>query len=91
MLPHSVLTTLWSSDPKKIDPLKHKQIIIANVLNFGDQEATKWIFQYYGQKEIKEIAAKIPAGQWNEKSLNFWSTLLDIKPQTKAAMMRKLK
>ncbi len=91
MLPPNIFRTLWSYNSEKIDPLKHKQIIVANVLNFGDKEATQWLFRYYGQKEIKKIAAKIPAGQWNKKSLNFWSILLDIKPRAKAAMIQKLK
>lgn len=82
-LPKSVENVLWSYDLSKIDLNEHKKLIIAQVLNYGTQEATNWLFETYGLEEIREIAQQIPSGQWDRKSLSLWSLCLDIKPKSK--------
>lgn len=82
-LPKSVEQVLWSYDIDKIDLVAHKKLIIAQVLNFGTAEATKWLFTTYNINEIRETARQIPAGQWDKKSLVLWSLYLEIKPKSK--------
>ena len=83
MLPASVRATLWSYDTKKISLEKNKELIVRQVLNFGDKKATDWLFKKTGKNEIKKIAQKIPRGSWNKKSLNYWSIILKIHPTDK--------
>jgi hypothetical protein len=83
-LPQSVKTTLWSYNTDKIDLELHKTIIVSQVLNFGDQEATTWLFDYYGKPLVKAIAETIPLGQWDKKSLSLWSQYLGIDPQPRS-------
>ncbi len=80
-LPKDVIVSLWSYDIKKIDPKKHKKIIISQVLNWGNKRATDWLFGFYDKGEIADVANLIPIGQWDKKSLNFWSLILNIKPK----------
>jgi len=82
-LPESVKATLWSYNLDIIDAQKHKKIIIAQVLNYGDQEAIDWLFKTYGKETVGRVAMQIPVGQWDKKSLFFWSKVLNIKPKTK--------
>lgn len=78
MLPQSVKQTLWSYNTDKIDNTKDKRLIISQVLNLGSKEASDWVIKTYGKKITKDIAINMPAGQWNKKSLNYWSIILDF-------------
>lgn len=82
-LPKSVENVLWSYEMNKIDLELHKKLIIAQVLNYGTEDATDWLFQTYNLNEIRKVAEQIPAGQWDKKSLALWSLYLNIKPKTK--------
>jgi len=82
-IPPSVEAVLWSYNLDKVDFNVHKKLIISQVLNYGTKDATDWLFQAYGSNEIKNIAEEIPSGQWDRKSLAFWSLCLNIKPKSK--------
>lgn len=83
-IPQSVAAVLWSYDLNKIDLKAHQKLIIAQVLNFGSEEATDWLFKTYSKDEIIQAASSIPLGQWNEKSLALWSLSLGIRPTARA-------
>lgn len=87
MLPKSVKSVLWSYDTDKIDLQLHKKIIVSSVLNMGNYEATNWLFEHYDLGQITEIAQSLPTGQWDTKSLNYWSLLLGISPQLKSELV----
>ncbi len=76
MLPQSVKLALWSYDTDKIDVIGDRNKIISQVLNFGNKEATDWIMMKYGKSIVVKEALKITEGQWNKKSLNYWSLIL---------------
>jgi len=80
MLLQSVKQALWSYDTDKIDAIVDEKLVISRVLNFGNKEATDWALSYYGKSKVKEVAMSMSRGQWNKKSLNFWSLILDFKP-----------
>ncbi len=71
---------LWSYDISKIDLKRNKKRIITNVLNQGTKEATDVLFQVYSKDEIKEVITNPLPGEWSDKSLNYWSLLLNIDP-----------
>lgn len=81
MLPKYVKSVLWSYDTDKIDLVKHRRLIISQVLNFGTKEATDWLFRVYGMSEIRKEASKIPEKQWNKKSLALWHLALNFNFQ----------
>lgn len=87
ILPKSVAVTLWSYDVSKMDLLKDKKLIISQVLNMGNKEATDWLFHVYTVDDIRKIAESIPLGQWDKKSLALWSLCLNIYPLSKAERM----
>ena len=80
---------LWSYDVKKMDLTSDKVRIITNVLNWGTQESTKLLFKVYDLKSIKAVVARPLAGEWNKKSLNFWSLILEVKPLVSARKVTK--
>ena len=81
MLERSVKRVLWSYDLGKIDVEKDEKLIINQVLNWGDLKAINWLFKTYKKGRVAEVASKLPVGNWNIKSLNFWSLVLGIKPK----------
>ena len=82
-LPKSVKNVLWSYNVDKIDCDLHKKLIISQVLNFGTEDATDWLFRTYLFEEIRRTAEQIPIGQWDRKSLALWMLYLGIKPKLK--------
>lgn len=78
MLPVAVKQTLWSYDTDKINVDTDRKLIICQVLNFGTKEASDWVLNYYGKEVVKQVAQTLTFGQWDKKSLNYWSLVLDF-------------
>lgn len=90
MIPKYIHPFLWSYDIKKLDLEKNKNRIITNILNFGTEKATKWLFKIYNEKKIKEVISDPKPGEWDKKSLNFWSIIFNVKTK-KLSNFRKIK
>ncbi|MBD3300523.1 MAG: hypothetical protein GF347_04175 [Candidatus Moranbacteria bacterium] len=78
MLPNFIKPFLWSYDFSKIDLEKDKKVIILNILNLGSKQAINWLFDNYSRSEILEVINRSYSGEWNKKSLNYWSIVLDF-------------
>lgn len=89
MIPKFVQPFLWSYDTRKLDLNRDKKRIITNVLNLGTQKATDWLFKTYTKKDIKDCLIHPLPGEWNNKSIVFWSFLMDVEPgQTNIRILR---
>lgn len=86
-LPQVVKSVLWSYDTNRIDLEVHRKTIISQVLNLGSYDATRWLFLQYGKELVTQVAQTVPSGQWNKKSLNYWSLVLGIKPKLKSEVV----
>lgn len=88
MIPQYIRKFLWSCDWKKMDLSKNKERIILNILNIGDIKAAKWLFKTYSKPVIKKVLIDHGAhGELNDKSLNYWTFILDVD-QTKLSKSR---
>jgi len=83
LTPQSVKAVLWSYDLNALEVQKDKKIIISQVLNFGSEEAIKWLFKQYSITDVEQIANTIPLFQWNKKSLSLWKLVLPINPRSR--------
>ncbi len=79
MIPKFVQPFLWSYDIKELNLSRDKRRIITNVLNLGTKEATDWLFKTYTKEDIKDCLVHPLPGEWNNKSMVFWSFLMNIK------------
>ncbi len=79
---------LWSFDVSKMDLEANKKRIITNVLNSGTKEATDLLFAVYDQDEIKKVVENPLPGEWNDKSLNYWSIMLGINVKKKKNVLQ---
>lgn len=66
----------WDVDPKTIDPEKHARYIIERILDFGDDNEVRWMWQYYNHDLIRDVIMK-SRGIF-PKTRIFWSLLLSI-------------
>lgn len=80
MIPEFVRPFLWSYDLDKLDLERDKKRIISNVLNIGTKKATDWLFNVYTKEDITDSLLHPIPGEWNKKSLFFWSFLLGVEP-----------
>jgi hypothetical protein len=78
-LPESFKPLLWSYKFSEMDPEKHKETIITNVLNYGDLDQWRWLIKTYGRKQLKEIIESMPASQFRKPVVTLLSLLLGIK------------
>ena len=83
LTPQSVKAVLWSYDLNAIEVQKDKKIIISQILNFGSEEAIKWMFKQYSFEVVEQVANTIPLFQWNKKSLSLWRLVLSINPKSR--------
>lgn len=89
MIPEFVQPFLWSYDIDALDISRDKKRIITNVLNLGTSEATDWLFDTYTKEDIKNCLVNPLPGEWNNKSMNFWSLLFDVQPSVSNARFPK--
>lgn len=78
-LPENFARALWSYNLDKMDSQEDKKEIITQVLNHGNWDDLKLLFELYSEKEIKEVVESPRRGVWFKKVLNFWTTIFDIR------------
>lgn len=74
-------TCFWSYKLEDLDPEIHKKLIIKQVLNYGQKEATQWLKATYSAEDIAEVIATSMESEWSKKSLALWSLVYNVKPQ----------
>lgn len=52
-----------------------------NILIHGSMPALDWLFKTYSREQIIEIVRNPRPGEWNKKSLNFWSLVFNVTPK----------
>lgn len=66
----------WDIDFSKLDFEKNSEYVIARILEYGDPEAIKWLFETYDKKTIKKVLMNQRG--FSKKTANFWSKILDV-------------
>ncbi|TSC83697.1 MAG: hypothetical protein G01um101417_431 [Parcubacteria group bacterium Gr01-1014_17] len=64
----------WDVDPKTIDPEKHSRYIIERILDFGDDNEVRWMWNHYDHATIRDVLERsrvlFPATR------SFWGLML---------------
>lgn len=64
----------WDVNPKNIDPKKNAQYIIERIADFGNDKEARWMWDYYGDKFLRNIINKSRC--LRPISKNFWLLIL---------------
>ena len=66
----------WDTDPKEIDPEKHRRWIIERVVKRGNLEDFRLMMKYYTREQIVQSIKEIRS--MDEKTLYFLSNIFDV-------------
>lgn len=82
-VPGSIARCLWSYDISELDFDRDKALVITQVLNYGDWQAVKWLYEKYSEEDLKQVVKKPRRGFWFKRTLNFWLTIfqIDLSPE----------
>lgn len=80
-VPQFLRPFLWSYDLSGLDLEIHKNIIIKNILDAGNEQATDWMKKTYSDNEIKDAIIKSFKSDWSRKSINLWSLVYKVSPE----------
>jgi len=50
-IPDHILRCFWSYDLTELDLDRHKNVIITQVLNYGDWQGVKWLYENYSEDD----------------------------------------
>ena len=75
-LPDIFKPILWSYDFEKCDPIKMAKTVVVQAIGYGTLAHWKWIRSFYGDDEIKNILARVPATEIRPKTRLLVETIL---------------
>lgn len=64
----------WDTDPTKIDPKKNARYIIERILELGEDQEVRWMWNFYDKSLLKSTVEK--SRSLNPETKNLWSNLL---------------
>jgi hypothetical protein len=78
-LPESFRPLLWSYDFDRIDPIKHKKLLITQAVNYGTLSQWRWLTQTYGRAQVRETLSTIAATEIRPRSRRLASLLFGVE------------
>ncbi len=70
-------TLFWDVNPKKIDTKKNAQYIIERILDFGNDDEVRWLWNYYDKSLLENITKKSRC--LHPQTKNLWLLILKNK------------
>ena len=58
VVPSRFRALFWDADVETLDVEKHKTYIVERILEFGDEDAYRWMFGTYADEEIIAVVRK---------------------------------
>lgn len=65
----------WDTDPTRLDVQKNARYIIERILDFGNDDEVRWLFQQYPTTMITDVL-NVPRSQLHHKSRALWELVL---------------
>lgn len=75
MLPKNFNRYFWEIDATRLDTKKRAYYIIERILEYGDTDAVKWMFQTYQKNIIVDVLKTSRA--LSLKSANYWTIIFN--------------
>lgn len=84
MIPRNLRALFWDVNWETFDPFSYPDYTIARLLEFGDEEAVKWLRQTFTVEAIKGVIAN--ERRLSRRSANFWALSYGIPAHDVAAL-----
>ncbi|MBI4226827.1 MAG: helix-turn-helix domain-containing protein [Candidatus Omnitrophica bacterium] len=79
-IPAMLKPIFWDTPLSRVIPARHRDFVLARVLEYGDWAAVRWAFQMYSREGIAAFLKGRGADLLSERSWMFWSTVLTRRP-----------
>jgi len=73
-LPSMLQKYFWDCDFGALSMREHRRFIIERVLNFGDDDAVRWLFAHINRASIANVLEH--SRNLSEKTRNFWNIMM---------------
>ncbi|MDZ7722004.1 MAG: hypothetical protein U5R06_04050 [candidate division KSB1 bacterium] len=73
-IPTAAEKYFWDCDISELSMREHHQFIIERILNFGDDDAVRWLFDHTNRAQIKNVLHN--SRNLSEKTRNFWNIMM---------------
>ena len=71
-LPEFLKSCFWSYNLSDLDKDKSKNLIITQIINYGDKDQVQWMEKNYTQEEIMQVVTHPTRGLWWRDKLRMW-------------------
>ena len=86
MAPNELRTIFWDVDWNAFDPAAFPDYTIFRILEFGDEDAVRWMRQTFSDAEVRRVL--MSERRLTRKSANYWALVYGI-PEEKVLALRK--
>lgn len=83
--PAAVRPFFWDVPLSSLDPDRHRDVILARLLEFGDQRALAWAFRRYPRKLVAAFLKGRGAELLSRRSWAFWASLFGARGRRAAS------
>lgn len=77
---------LWDVSPESLG-LEHSAFLIERILELGDEEACRWLFQQFPRDEIRKVAQE--SRRLSRKSAGFWAIYFGLPADQVRSLAQK--
>lgn len=77
-LPEAFRPLLWSYEFDRIDPIKHKNTIVIQAINYGTLAEWRWLAKRYGRDAVREVLTAIPATEIRPRARRLASLVFGV-------------
>lgn len=75
MFPPHLKKYFWDIDFDALDPGHYRHFVIERLLEFGDENACRWMRENFSREEILSVLQK--SRRLSKRSSNFWNFILN--------------
>lgn len=88
-LPKFLKKYFWDVDFEEINFNDHKVYVLKRILEYGDEEAIRWMWKNFKIAEIKKTLCNFRG--YSQKSANFWACILGVKKEKVKCLSRSFR
>lgn len=85
-LPPHLRKYFWDTDFDKIDLERSRVYVLKRILEYGDEQAVRWMWDHFGPNEIRTALSKYRG--FSRKTANFWALIVGI-PRDQILCLKK--
>lgn len=84
MIPQNLRSLFWDVNLDSFNPASYPDYTIARVLEYGDEEAVRWLRETFTEEAIKRVISN--ERRLSPRSANFWALAYGIPSSEVAAL-----